>query len=325
MQRIRPTARQLFRMHTRRRTPLRLQGFVSVDCFGVSVHCMPCQPRIIAAIRGHSCKLPTPILSNICIVHIAFDGTRIWSPAVPGMPTTRLEFDAATALLCRVGAVSQAAARTRNAARYMSDYYSGLAFPELCDLINASRLIRFTPTSRRTSTASDVLSYFSPGSAIHVLGQVCLSVERGAMEAHLEYIWRHPDDFPRYEAFNAELYIRALRTSIGDMDAQPWALEEVRARLNATAADFEASKRDRKRAFTTWVTYGLKPPSGVTRSDERMIKSALKKGEWPAAVAQAFEVRASETARAIRHIVLWGLRTGTPGIKMPELSGGSPP
>lgn len=258
-------------------------------------------------------------------MHSAFIGTRVWPIVSPNMQTPAVEFDTAIRLLCEIAEFSNRASFNVNPVRMMEDYYNNLRFPQMCDLINASRLVRYTSPSYRTNKVPELLRFCSPNMSGDVLSDACLSIESDSMSEHLEYIWRHPEEFPRDDAFHDELYRRAFRCSFGDLDEEPWSVDELREELRATATVFEATKRDREAAFNNWVLYAWRPPDGVSRAEEKLVKKALKRNEWPTQLVNAFEWKAAEIRRNLRHVVLWAKRTGTLGIDMPQLSGGQPP
>lgn len=258
-------------------------------------------------------------------MHSAFIGTRMWPIASPNMQTPATEFDFAIRLLSEFAEFSNRAGRSVNPTKMMENHYQQMRFAQMCDLINAARIVRMTAPSHRTARVSDLLKYCTPGIHGDVLFEACLSIEVDTMDQHLEYVWRHPDEFPRDDAFHDELYRRAFRGSFGDMDEEPWPLDDLREELQGTAEVFEMTKRDRDAAFNNWVLFAWRPPDGVSRADEKFIKKSLKKNEWPIQMANAFEWKATEMRRALRHVVLWAKRTGTPGLEMPQLSDGRPP
>ena len=258
-------------------------------------------------------------------MHPVFRGVRHLPESSLSMKTSSADFDSAVEILCRFAAASNAIARQSDPISGMVRYFKELKFTEMCDLFNAARLVRHTDHSRRTPRAAELLMYCDPNLPGDKLAEACAAIEVDVLDEHLEYIWRNPDEFPRDVEFISELYERAFRASFRDLDETPWSLDEVAAELDATAAVFEATKINWESAFDTWVHFVWAPPHGVDHRDAKAIRKALKKGEWPAPVSRAFEWKAKEMSRVLRHIVLWAKRAGKSEIRMPVLTGGLAP
>lgn len=265
-------------------------------------------------------------------MHSAFLGTKLWPEAFPNMKTSPVVFDAAIDVLCQFAVVTQTASRSENVIQSMEKYFRGMPFREINDLIYASRIVRLTSPASRTFRFQSFLPFCSSDLGDPVF-EACLAVENDAMDEHLEVIWRNPNNFPRDDEFNEELFQRSVKTSFQSFDSAPVTVEEVLQELNLVALRFEESKLGLQNAFEGWLYFAYRPahlvPGGrqipVSRADEKAIKRALKRGEWPQQVAEAFEAHASEIRRTLRHIVLWAQRTGEPDFFMPPLSGGLPP
>jgi hypothetical protein len=248
------------------------------------------------------------------------------------MKTSPVVFDAAIDVLCQFAVVTQKISKSENVVQSMEKYFMGLPFREINDLIYASRIVRLTSPASRTYRIQSFLPFCSSDLGDPVF-EACLAVENDAMDQHLEVIWRNPNNFPRDDEFNEELFQRSAKTSFLSFDSAPMTVEEVRQELKLVALRFEESKSGLQNRFEAWLYFVYRPahlvPGGrqipVSRRDEKVIKSALKRGEWPQQVAEAFEAHASEIRRTLRHILLWAQRTGEPDFFMPSLSGGQEP
>jgi len=269
-------------------------------------------------------KIYTSEISYGSTVHFAFNGEHNWPEITASKQTLRVDFDRAIDYLCRYAAVLETATLDSHPDRFMNKYFSSRSFSQMCDVLNSARLVRHTKVTYRTSKTSELLLFLKNFPVENPVGDFCKLVEADFMEQHLEYIWRHPEEFPRDEIFHAELYLRSFRTAFEMFDEEPCSLDELKQELDACAQQFEALKRDRSTALAVWTQYAWNPKLGISRSEEKSIKKALKRNEWPEQMFQSFEWKAAEMRLKLRHIVLWAQRTNTPGINMPTLTGSAP-
>jgi hypothetical protein len=265
-------------------------------------------------------------------MHSAFLGTKPWPEARLGMDTPPRIFDAAIRVLCQFATVGQTASRSGNVVRHIDEYFRSLTFPQLNDLLYAVRIARHTHPNYRTNNFFE-FHKFCVSSGGDPFFDACDSIEQVVLDAILEVVWRNPNSFPRTNEFHHELLQRAALCWKQEFDLTEWTLEEIRDELSTLSFHFENLKIDSEMAYHVWLDFAFLPShlfpgdraTPVSRTEMKNVRKALRRGQWPSQVAEAFDAYASNVQRILRHLVLWGRRTGTSGMEMPQFSGGQPP
>jgi hypothetical protein len=248
--------------------------------------------------------------------------------------TPAFAYSDAVYLLSRFAARVDEVRRSSSAQENMAIALRAMTFGEVTDTLAAAKLVRCTSHHYRTNADDGLLTLIgyqdvSRPRVINISREViiddaCRRFEYDLLDEQLERVWRSPNDFPRNDDFHRQLFNRATQISLPTSQGKELSILEASAQFAQIGIDFYQSKVIVDEAIKVWNMFAKQPTHGIFSKDERAIRKALKLGEWPIQLQQAFDWFGNVLRVDCRHLALWALRTGTPGFELPILDGSAP-